>query len=565
MDKITSAFLNKFKQSHQIDTNDESVEFEIFANYCIIGNLYDNDFEPATISSGGEGDCGLDGFAIIADDELITNQSELQNMFENRKKIFDFKFVFIQTKRSEKFESGEIAKFCMGVENIFNPSTEIERNERIKEILKMTDYVYNHSSRLKQNPDCIMYYITTGAWQEQKSAKARFEKTKRELEKSHLFNNVIINAWGAKELQKAYRNLTEANSSEVEIKYNVTLPTPSSIREAYLGFIEIPEYLKLITSELSGIKKSVFYSNVRDYQGDTDVNQEISATICNEPDNFLFYNNGVTIICKSIRRTSDKFTLNDYQIVNGCQTSHEIFKNKNKNITNIKIVIKLIVTDDEDTISNIIRATNRQTKISDEQFIALGEFHKELEDYYSTYAQPQNLYYERRHKQYEYQENIEKVRIVTIASQIKSFASMFLNNPHLACGYYGQLVKNVEKYLFLPTHKKIAYYTSAFLLYKLEYAFRNKQLERARRPFRYHILTLFKEEYIKSNSIDSKRVEKDCEELLRIVCNNTTFINKCKTYLKLIESCVPDIDEGDITKQASFVSHILSKLRETLK
>jgi hypothetical protein len=39
-------------------------------------------------------------------------------------------------------------------------------------------------------------------------------------------------------------------------------------------------------------------------------------------------NNGVTIIARDLRRTAQKFFIEDYQIVNGCQTSHVLFEQR---------------------------------------------------------------------------------------------------------------------------------------------------------------------------------------------------------------------------------------------
>lgn len=54
----------------------------------------------------------------------------------------------------------------------------------------------------------------------------------------------------------------------------------------------------------------------------------------------------------------------------------------------------------EATINQIIKATNRQTEVTDEQLIALNEFHRRLEAFYASYSGARRLYYERRSKQY---------------------------------------------------------------------------------------------------------------------------------------------------------------------
>jgi len=55
------------------------------------------------------------------------------------------------------------------------------------------------------------------------------------------------------------------------------------------------EFLKLITDEDGEIQKSLFYDNVRDFQGSNPVNSEIAATL-NSSDtagNFVLLNNGI--------------------------------------------------------------------------------------------------------------------------------------------------------------------------------------------------------------------------------------------------------------------------------
>lgn len=118
--------------------------------------------------------------------------------------------------------------------------------------------------------------------------------------------------------------------------------------------------MKLIVDENGEIRKSVFYDNARDFQGDNAVNHEMSDTIATTADRFILYNNGVTIICKKLSNIRNKYTLTDYQIVNGCQTSHVLFNNKDEINGNLQIPIKLIETEDDETVNKIIKATNRQ-------------------------------------------------------------------------------------------------------------------------------------------------------------------------------------------------------------
>src|SRR5680860_111992 len=90
----------------------------------------------------------------------------------------------------------------------------------------------------------------------------------------------------------------------------------------------------------------------------------------------------------------------------------------------VAVPVRLIGTQDEAIINGIIRATNRQTEVKEEQFYALQEFSKELELFFQSYSEAHKLYYERRTRQYD-RLTIEKTRIVTPGNMIKAFAAMF--------------------------------------------------------------------------------------------------------------------------------------------
>ena len=312
-----------------------------------------------------------------------------------------------------------------------------------------------------------------------------------------------------------------------------------------MGYVDCNEYLKLIVGENGEIRKNVFYDNVRDYQGENEVNLEIAETIKSASDKF--------ILLKKLTNLRNKFTLTDYQIVNGCQTSHVLYYNKERVNDKLQIPIKLIETLDEDTVNSIIKATNRQTEVTNEQLIALNEFHRNLEDFYKTFSGPQKLYYERRSKQYNYMTEVEKVRIVTISTQIKAAASMFFDKPHLASRYYGRLLKSVDG-IFNKEHKPLPYYTCAYLLYRLEYLFRNKILPVQYRKFRYHILMVIKYE-LSANKMDAL-----CEKILECANDNGLLQQETEKIIKMIDSHISDINDTEATKLATLVEDLKAEV-----
>ena len=57
------------------------------------------------------------------------------------------------------------------------------------------------------------------------------------------------------------------------------LPPIGDVQEAYIGILPSTEYIKLISDNEGKLQRSLFYDNVRDYQGHNQVNQEIQETI----------------------------------------------------------------------------------------------------------------------------------------------------------------------------------------------------------------------------------------------------------------------------------------------
>ena len=166
---------------------------------------------------------------------------------------------------------------------------------------------------------------------------------------------------------------------------------------------------------------SLFYSNPRDWQDYNEVNTEIKTTLESDAKSrFVLMNNGITVIARDVRPTGNKFVIEDYQIVNGCQTSHVLFNIADHKDESVMVPVRLIGTQDEEVVNSIIRATNRQTQVTEDQFFALQEFPKQLEAFFQAFPAAQKLYYERRSRQYD-KLAIEKTKNHHAAERHKSF------------------------------------------------------------------------------------------------------------------------------------------------
>ncbi len=560
MDRIIQSYMEAFLSSQQIEEKDPSRQFEIFASYCAVEQHYTDTYNLVDVVTAQGGDCGIDGVAIIINGMLITSEEEVDDLIELNKKLSEISFVFVQAKTSSSFDYGDMGTFGAGVKDFFSDRPQMVRNALIQEKSKLVEYIFSKATCIKKKPVCYLYYITTGKWVDDHNCTGRMDIAQNDLLDLNIFDEVKYIPVGSDLLQKMYRNSIDVTETEINFENKILLPDIQNVTQSYLGFIDYSEFFKLITDDNGGIRGSVFYNNVRDYQGDNPVNHEMSVTVCNDPYKFVLFNNGVTVICKKLTNLRNRFTLTDYQIVNGCQTSHVLFNNRDYISGNLQIPIKLIETDNDETVNQIIKATNRQTQVSDEQLVALNDFHRKLEAFYATYSGTSRLYYERRSKQYSYGMDIEKVRIVSIATQIKTIASMFYDKPHLASRYYGKLLGSLDG-VFSDDHQLMPYYTSAYTLYRLDYLFRNKTLLPQYRKFKYYILMMLKYSIAggKIPEMNAHKMNNLCEAILKVANDNDRLVEEVNKITPYIDKYVEDVISNESTKSASLVDNLKSE------
>lgn len=458
-DLVLKGFVKSYADSTGISNSEMPEVFESFAISVVLRKYHScNEVDLNDFLTGGDRDGGIDGAAILVNGRPINSEEDLK-FFSGKLRNLDFEFVFVQAKTSPKFDAGGIGTFMHGVQQFFSSEPTIRFNPQIEALRSLKDKVYDYSISMEQNPKCCAYYVTTGVWNTEPEPQSRLESGKRELEKANLFSTVKASALDAEILKKNFKELERGVSREIEFNKAAVFPTIDGVDEAYIGLLSATEFVKLISDEEKALNRDLFYDNVRDYQGKNPVNRDIATTLeGNHIDRFPLFNNGITIVARSISRTGDRFTISDFQIVNGCQTTHVLHQFKEKLSTDIFIPIKLVVTTNSEVITEVIKATNWQTAVMPEALESLSSFHKEIEDYYNAQeaSRPRDdkIHYERRSKQYFF-DPVSPANIVTLTAQTKSFVAMFLNEPQSNHRYYGEILKAYEHRLLFPTINQV--------------------------------------------------------------------------------------------------------------
>jgi hypothetical protein len=567
MDRIVKSLVEDLLKTQEIKSENLSKDFERFVNYSVISTEYLKSFDIEDTMTGEGDDTGIDGIAIMVNGKLIENKEDIDFLLENNN-FLESTFIFVEAKTSNAFESSEINNFAFGVKDFFSEHPKLRRNLEIQNFAEISDYLFTKASQFRENPKCKLYYVSNGMWKEDQNNIAIVESTKDDLEKTNLFAAIEFKLLGANEISKLYRTTQNAVTTTFVFNSKVTLPELPNITEAYLGILPLSEFNKILCDE-NGNMRNVFYDNVRDYQGiENPVNTSILKTLKSDyVELFTVLNNGVTIVASSLKPSGNKFTISDYQIVNGCQTSNVLYNFiKENDIGKVNLPIKLVITENDEIKNNIIIATNNQTAIKREQLQAMTEFQKNLEHYYRTIEGDGKLYYERRSGQYQSDNSVIKARIINIQNQIKAFSSMYYENPDRVTTYFGSIVKqNIETenpIIFNPGHQHILYYTSALAFYRLDSLFRSKAIDAKFRKVKFFLLMLFRK-LIKKSKLAAAYMNSDrktseyCKEIMDILNDKDKTLEFFQKAIEIVRLSKEDIENKQLIKQVQFTTKLL--------
>lgn len=541
---ILNAYLKDFSKNFNLQSLSDADLFEYFTAYCVYFRDYSDRVNLEDVLIAGGKDTGIDSAGIFIGEICCTSSIQIQDIFARQSRV-DVNFCFIQAKTSKKLSVAEIGNFIQGVKEFFGERF-MPANEDVADKRSLSDEVFENSVKLRSKPKLDMYYCYGGAYKADKNITARVAAGKKELEGMNLFSEVNFTFVDSDRLQERYQEVNLRIEREVQLDEYATLPAIPGIRQAYLGVLPCKELVKLLANSDGKLHKSIFNENVRDFLSRNPVNDEIAETIVS-PENqgkLAALNNGITIVARDVRIIGKKFTLVDYQIVNGCQTSHIIFEHQDVLSGDTSLPVKIIEAEDRDIVNEIVRATNRQTEVKDEAFVVLGDFHKRLERFFESIESDSEhkLVYERRKRQYA-GSGYTTQNIVSLTFVTNSFVSCCLENPVDANDYYGVLLNRYKDKMFVQGHSLWPYLLSATILREIE----KLCIGRAKRnlwKFRFIIALLIRRGFGRLPNLNNDGAQQQYAlKAIGICRDRSLFLPKILAVEKVLADAV--IDEGE--------------------
>jgi hypothetical protein len=571
MNPLIKGLFKKFREEEELTEISDSDAFELFAASLILPEDLIAQVQKSDLLLD-QGAIGVDVIALDVNGQLAWDADDVKEICENAAKV-EVNLHFIQAKQSASVSSPDILSFGDTVRK-FLQGEGFSAHPRMDALAKALASVFeNYAGRLKGSPSVHLYFTTTAPKQAISAdpVKERIVTAREHIENLGFLGTVSVTVLGADDIHDAWVRKNHANEVEIQFEKQVNLPKMPGVDQAILGVVSVSELLKLIeTGDANTLDERVFYDNVRGFKGeDNSVNKQIMDTL-DSPERSLLpvLNNGVTVVAASYSpKPGDAVAVSGYQIVNGCQTSHCLYLSKNtlgQALSEVYVPIRLVVTGDEEVATQIIRATNSQTAVQENDLVALSKFQKRLEDFYKLDTPDIKLTYERRSGQF-YNKEVTKNRIVTISDQMRAVSAMFLDAPHVAARYASRLYADIGAAIFREDHKLLPYMASAFAAYRLENAFRSGSLEAAYKPARYHILMAFKYRVLGGQSASlEKKGSEDQSELIITALKQHDLI---PAFRELAQSVIAtgggQMPSRDRLKRQQFTQDLVTQLMKS--
>jgi hypothetical protein len=375
---------------------------------------------------GGDGDGGVDGFYLFVNRKFIREDTDI-TLFKGQE--LNIELIILQATCKASFEESvpekleHFVEYCLRLKANIQQDQELLYSESLLTLVKLFHTIYR--SALSSRPKLLIRFFHVSLGDKiDKKVRIKSELLKRKVSDFFTISECSYTFLGGKDLIKLYNQQPERQLS---------LPTQKHFgyksfgKSAYICVATLPEFFDFIT-ENNELREYIFEANVRDHAPDYKVNKGIRATLAEpEGDDFWWLNNGITIVASRVFCDNDVLQITDPLIVNGLQTSHEVYRHftdRGSKGDKRTTMVKVIENSDGDVSDRIISATNSQTKIPPINLHATEQIHRQIEMALKTVG----LFYDRR-KNFYRNKGEPADKIITISYMAQAVAAVVLQAP----------------------------------------------------------------------------------------------------------------------------------------
>jgi hypothetical protein len=197
---------------------------------------------------------------------------------------------------------------------------------------------------------------------------------------------VTLEYLSQKELHAMLRSAAHGRKPDID----ATLYDWGAIEEPYRAF-----YGQVAAHEVAGWYEDhgtrLLADNIRQFLGDSEVNQSITETLMQAPDRFWYLNNGITALCDSFTKAAaggtskkaGKFRFAGVSIVNGAQTVGCLAAVNAENpdqVADARVTVRFISLEGcpPEFAQEVTRGTNTQNRVERRDFVSLDPIQDRL-------------------------------------------------------------------------------------------------------------------------------------------------------------------------------------------
>ncbi|GHE51321.1 hypothetical protein CP980_08210 [Streptomyces vinaceus] len=426
--------------------------FERFAcEHALHGfGLSEEEVEAGVI--GGSDDGGIDGAYVFLGGRLLHEDSDVLQQPSAAAQVdtgTQLTLWLVQAKTSSTFSETALDKVEATCKNLLD----LQADDADFAVLYSADLIARFrlfkdalSRLITRHPTVLIKfsYVTRGeAGEVHPKVQAKAKILEDRFDKAFAISQGEVEFLGPAELW---------NRASTRPSYTLELPYKESITHgtSHIALVALRDYIDFLSDDNGLIKSHIFDWNVRDYQGDVEVNREITQSLRDPAaPEFWWLNNGITIVCSQATSVGKRLSLSDVQIVNGLQTSYTLHQTLSARhaadpaepVFNRLVQVRILVTADQAARDAVIRATNRQTTVPVASLRATDDIQRQIETYFHEHG----WFYDRRKNFYRNQGKPAD-RIISIPLLAQSVMAMALGRPDYARARPSSLLKSDSDY-----------------------------------------------------------------------------------------------------------------------
>ena len=280
--------------------------------------------------------------------------------------------------KSANVDEGKVSNFFGNHENLIDRKWVKKFGNKIAH-----EYLRDYKKLIEEESYQFKYiFISTGSASER--VKTAVTRANKRYEKQELpIDCILYDFTDFKDL------VSQAQSVEAKIPDEVEFSIPKDqmfVKKDPKRTVVTALKANAVEDLLRQHKDSLFAYNIRTYLGEKGINKDIVRTAEEEPENFFYFNNGISAVCTDLEIKGNRIKAKKFQIINGAQTVGALRAIEDN--PQLEILMRITETQavgtEKGINEKIIRYNNTQNKITLSDFRSNDKIQLDLLNKFKT-------------------------------------------------------------------------------------------------------------------------------------------------------------------------------------